>query len=312
MMKTIVRVFVVWMACTSLQAQLDLKNAADSLSKSLLPDSIAWKYRAVVGAGANLVELSNWTGGGQDAITIRSLLLGSLDYASDGFSWENDIDVGYGITKLGKQSFRKADDRIIFGTKASRKQTDWLRYTGFVEFRTQFYVGYNYDQPDSTSPSGFVRVSDIMAPAFLMASVGAEWTPAPQIRVLAAPLASRTTFVLDETLSAAGAFGVEKGRNVRTDIGALINATTDWEVVYNVRWNTSFNAFYRYAMPALWVVTWENAIIMKVNNVLSVRFQTSLFYDDLIPVLRDDGTTGPATQLKNQLSIDLTYQLTNF
>jgi hypothetical protein len=312
MMKTHVIVLVVLFACINVYAQVNSKVAADSLSKSLSADSIAWKYRAIVGAGLNLVELSNWTGGGQDAITIRGLLLGSLDYAVDRFSWENDIDVGYSITKLGKQSFRKADDRIIGGTKASLKQTDWLRYTGFVEFRTQFYVGYNYEQPDSTSPSGFTRVSDIMAPAFLTASLGAEWTPAPQFRVLAAPIASRTVFVLDDALSAAGAFGVEKGRNIRTDMGAMINVTTDWEVVYNVRWNSSFIAFYRYAMPDLWVVTWDNAIIMKVNKFLSVSFLTSLFYDDLIPVLRDDGTTGPATQIKNQLSIDIAYQITNF
>lgn len=312
MVKSCLAAGAMFIYCISMQAQVNPGVSADSLSKAATADSLPWKYRAIVGAGVNLVELNNWTGGGQDAITIRGLFLGSLDYVPDGFSWENDLDVGYSIAKQGNQMFRKADDRIIVGSKTSYKQTDWLRYTGFVEFRTQFYVGYNYEQPDSTSPTGYTRISNIMAPAYLTASVGAEWTPAPQFKLLAAPAAVRSILVLDSALSAAGAFGVDSGRRIRTDIGGLINATVDWEVVYNVRWNTKFTAFLRYEMPDLWVLTWENAIIMKVNNFLSVGFLTSVFYDDQVPVLRENGTTGPATQLKNQLTIDLTYQLTNF
>ncbi len=297
-------------------AQLDatvVSASADSLAmKHLAADSIPWKYKGVVGAGFNAVELSNWTGGGQDAVTIRGLFLGELDYAHEIFSWENDLDLGYSLQKQGDQDFRKADDRIIFVSKASWKQTDWFRWTAFMDFRTQFYLGYNYDVPDSTSPTGFLKVSNLMAPGYLTGSAGGEWTPIPQFKMMVAPLAARGIFVLDEELSNKGAFGVTPGESALVDLGAVINATLNWEVFENVTWKCRAYSFMRYDAPDLWVISVENAILMKVNSFLSVGFLTDIFYDDRIPVTRDDGTVGPATQIRNQLAINFTHTFTNF
>lgn len=299
-------------ACTITSlAQVDSKVASDSLAFAALKvDSIPWKYKAIFGAGLNMTELNNWTGGGQDAVTIRALMIGSLDYAHELFSWENDLDLGYSITKLGEQEFRKADDRIIFGTKASMKQNDWLRYTAFVDFRTQFYVGYNYDKQDSLG--NFEKISNFMAPGYLTGSLGAEWTPLPEFKMLVAPIASRSIFVMDDDLAATGAFGVRPGENTLTDIGCVVNASLNWEIAENVTWKSRLNMFGRYEAIDLWVVTLENGILMKVNSWLSVGILTDVFYDDRVPVLRDDGTRGPATQLRNQLVINISHTLTNF
>lgn len=291
--------------------QVDSKVASDSLAfAALKADSIPWKYKAIFGAGLNMTELNNWTGGGQDAVTIRALMIGSLDYAHERFSWENDLDLGYSITKLGEQEFRKADDRIIFGTKASMKQTDWLRYTAFVDFRTQFYVGYNYDRP--LPAGGFETISNFMAPGYLTGSLGAEWTPLPEFKMLVAPLAARAIFVLDDSLAAQGAFGVPRGDNSITDMGCVVNASLNWEIAENVTWKARLNMFGRYEAIDLWVVTLENGILMKVNSWLSVGLLTDVFYDDRVPVQRDNGTTGPATQMRNQLVINISHTLTNF
>jgi hypothetical protein len=67
-----------------------------------------------------------------------------------------------------------------------------------------------------------------------------------------------------------------------------------------------------YETPALWVITVENAFLMKVNSWLNVSLLTDVFYNDRIPVVRDDGTVGPATQLRNQLVIGINWSLANF
>ena len=85
----------------------------------------------------------------------------------------------------------------------------------------------------------------------------------------------------------------------------------NWEFAENLNWKARANAFMRYNAPDPWVLTVENAILAKVNSWLSIGFLTDVFYDDRVPVVRDDGTTGPATQLRNQLVIDITYSLTN-
>ena len=316
-MRIYTAVFIIVMSMVmgiTLDAQVNSATMTDSLGKvgQLKADSLLWKYKTTMGAGFNAVELTNWSAGGQDAITFRVLFLGQLDYAEDMFSWENDLDIGYSLSKQGSDPFKKADDRLIFGTKLSRKQNDWLRYTAFVDFRTQFAVGYNYDIPDSTSPTGDLIISNFMAPGYLTGALGAEWTPVPEFKLLVAPISSRTVFVLDQPLADSGAFGVDRGQNIANDFGALINSTLDWEFVENVRLKSTLNAFCRYEAFDLWIVTFENAILMKVNSFLSVGFLTSVFYDDKVPVIRDDGTKGPATQLKNQLTIDFTWSVANF
>lgn len=310
---TSVALLIMLAVSATAQVAVDAKVASDSLAIAhLAADSIPWKYKANVGAGFNMTELNNWAGGGQDAITIRALFIGSLDYAEQRFSWENDLDVGYSLTKQGDIQFRKADDRIIFGTKASIKQTDWLRYTGFVDFRTQFYAGYNYDQPIPGQDDEFLKISNFMAPAYLTGSLGLEWTPVPEFRLLAAPIASRSIFVLDEDLSNIGAFGVTPGETSLTDIGVVVNASVNWDIVENVTWKARLNTFGRYEAIDLWVVTLENAILMKVNSFIRVGILTDVFYDDRVPVLRDDNTVGPATQLRNQLVIEFQHMFTNY
>ena len=293
-------------------AQVDAGSSADQLSSApLAVDSIPWKYKAIGGVGFDATTLSNWMGGGQSSVGFRFLFLGVLDYSHETFSWENDLDLGYSITKLGDQDFRKADDKIIYTTKASLKQEDWFRYTAYVDFRTQFYTGYNYDVIDSTSPSGFLKISDFFAPAFLTASIGAEWTPVPEFNFLVSPIASRSTFVLVDDLPD-GSFGVPVGQRSLTDLGAVINATVEWEIVENVLWKARLNGFGRYEAFDKWVLTLENAFILKVNSFLSVGILTDVFYDERVPVLRDNGTIGPATQFRNQITLNLTHTFTNY
>lgn len=298
---------------TVAQVDTEGRQSADQLAKvaALAADSIPWKYKAVTGAGFNMVQLSNWAGGGQNSITIRGLFLGSLDYAQNNFSWDNDLDLGYSITNQGDQGYRKADDRIILTSKASMKQNEVLRYTGLLDFRTQFAIGFNYDQHDPRDSTRFQQVSTLMAPGYLTGAIGMEWTPIKEFTLLASPLSSRAIFVLDDYLASIGSFGVDSGQSVKADLGGLLNATLDWEVFENVRWKSRVNAFMRYRAPDLWVVTVENAVLLKVNSFLSVGFLTDIFYDDRVPITRDDKTVGPSTQLRNQLVINFTHTFGN-
>ncbi|MCX6140667.1 MAG: DUF3078 domain-containing protein [Candidatus Kapabacteria bacterium] len=300
-------------------SQIDVKTTVDALAKApaVKVDSIPWKWKTDWGLGFSTIQLNNWTGGGQDAVTIRLLFLGSLDYANPEFSWDNDLELGYSLLKQGAQTFRKADDRIYFSTRASLKQTDNFRYTAFAEFRTQFYVGSNYDVIDTTT-NDYVKISNFMAPAYLTGALGAEYVPVPELQLLAAPISTRSTFVGDDGIinagiaSGLGAYGLAPGVRSRTDLGAVINLALDWEVFENIRWKTRFNGFMPYQTPDLWVLTFENAFLLKVNSWLNVTWLTDVFYNDQVPVVRDNGTVGPATQLRNQLVIAINYSIANF
>ena len=298
--------------CTVASTAQSAAVTADSLSKSLTADSIPWKIKTVTGVGFSTIQLNNWSGGGQDAVTFLGLIVASADYANGTFSWDNDLDLGYGLAKIGNQVFRKADDRIILGSKASLKQSDVFRYTAFVDFRTQFAPGFAYDKREPLDTSKFLKLSNLMAPGYLTGAIGGEWTPVPEFKLLVAPLAARATFVLDEDLSNQGAFGVDPGNTAMVNLGGVMSAALNWLPFENVTLKSQLTTFTPYEAPALWVITFENAIIMKVNSWLDVTFLTSIFYDDRIAVTRDDGTVGPATQARNILSVNIAYSWQNF
>ena len=86
-----------------------------------------------------------------------------------------------------------------------------------------------------------------------------------------------------------------------------MNVKMDIEVAENVNLRTRFNGFMPYATPKLWVVNVENALIMQVNEWLNVSWLADVFYDDRIPITRTDGSVGPATQFRNQISIGINW-----
>ena len=299
----------------NLSAQVDAKLTVDSLTK--IPVKInaqqPWSWYTKWGVGFTTVQLTNWTGGGQDAISVGLSCLASFDYADSIVFWDNEFDLSYGLVKQGQQAIQKSDDQIIMSSRASFASSHWYRFTGFVDLRSQFFDGYNYKVLDSNSNPKLL--SSFFAPAFLTAAAGAELQPVKQVKVLVAPISTRSTFVFDDRIveigqnTGLGVFGLAPGQRSRTSLGAVINASIDWEVFTNVSLRTRFNGFMPYETPALWVVTLENGVMMKVNNWLNVSWLTDVFYDHRIPVLRSDGTTGPATQLRNQLLMNINWNL---
>jgi hypothetical protein len=55
------------------------------------------------------------------------------------------------------------------------------------------------------------------------------------------------------------------------------------------------------------IVNCENMITLKVNSFIKVTLSADAFYDDRIIIQRDDGTKGPATQLKNTFGVGFGY-----
>lgn len=301
-------------ATAQAQTTAEAKQRADSLfaAKELKADSLPWKYRAATALGFTNTQLNNWAGGGQDAIAISMLLALEWDYAHEIFSWENDVILGYGLIKQGSQEFRKNDDRLMYVTKTSLRQNEWLRYTGFVDFRTQWYIGRKYDYYDSILQVQDPKISNFIAPAYLTAALGFELTPVKPLKILVSPVGARSVFVLDDELAAQGAFGVAPGENVYALMGSLVNVTLHWSPLEDFTWRSMFNGFGPYQEYDAWIVTLENSFMFKINDWFSVGLLTDVFYDQRVTVSRDDGTVGPATQLRNQLMININYEIKNY
>jgi len=294
---------------TTLFSQVDKAIVNDLIVKKA--DTSGWVINGMSTLNFSQVGLQNWTGGGNNTIAVQGLFTTTANYLSKNTFWDNSLLLGYGLTKIGQDPFRKSDDRIMLISKYGINATEEFRYTGLADFRTQFTKGRNYTAPIDSNTGDFPKTSNLLAPAFLTTAIGFEYTPSKSLSVLLAPLSGRFTFVNDPDLSNAGAFGVVPGESLLADIGAFCNILYTDEVVKNVNITSRLNLFSRYNSFSTMIVTWENMITMKVNSFLNVSLATDVFYDQRIPITREDGTVGPATQLRNIFSLGIGYAFTN-
>lgn len=266
-----------------------------------------WSKGGNVGINFTQVALSNWAGGGKSTVALAGSLSLFGNRKSDVSEWNNSLDIGYGVTKLGDDDeFRKSDDKFIFISKYGYKATKTLNYSAILDFRTQFNYGYNYDILDTNNR--YRKISAFLAPGFLTLGVGMNYQPVEYLNIMLSPISNRLIIVMDEDLSNAGAFGVDKGKNIKSELGSALNVSFKKDVFSNVNVQSRLNVFSAFNNFTKAVVNWECLINMKVNSFLSANLALDAIYDEKVKIIRDVGKPRPATQFRNVLSLGLSYK----
>ncbi|MDI3527203.1 MAG: hypothetical protein PWR03_1386 [Tenuifilum sp.] len=294
-----------------------LKETTEKL-KSFQPDTIkGWKKGIALGINVNQTSLTNWAAGGQSSFALNSVFSGFINYKSPNASWVNTIDLGYGILSQEDVKYiKKTDDKIDVLSKFGRKASKNFYYAALLNFKTQFSTGYNYPN-DSTR----TKISNFFAPAYLVGAVGMDYKPNDYLSAFYAPLTGKVTFVTDTMLSNAGAFGVEKGKQIKNEFGGYLRIVfskndfkTEW--LKNLTLTTKLDLFSNYLEnPQNIVVNWETLVIMKVNQYINVNLNTQLIYDDKVKIAKDtnhDGiidSNGPRVQFKEIFGVGITFKL---
>ena len=76
-----------------------------------------WKNSAVGTLTFTQVSLTNWAGGGDNSIALNGYVGLSANYKKKRTTWENGVDLAYGLLKQGDEQLRKSDDKINFVSK---------------------------------------------------------------------------------------------------------------------------------------------------------------------------------------------------
>lgn len=278
-------------------------TTADTLG-SAPPDTLGWETGGKVGVNVSQVAHSNWAGGGRNTLTITGLASLFGNFRHMGGSWDNTLETGYGFTKQAEEDARKSDDRLIYVSRYGYNASEQFLYSALLDFRTQLTDGFDYGVFD-TSANGYPVISRPFAPATLKVGIGMTYKPAPFFEVLLAPVSNQHTIVLDDELSSVGAFGVEPGKKFKSELGSLLNVLYNQDVMENVSVRSRFNAFAPYDRFTTAVITWESLVNLKVNDYVNASIAVDVLYDENVTIARDDGTTGPATQLREVLAIGL-------
>jgi hypothetical protein len=256
------------------------------------------------------VYLNNWVAGGQSSYSSVSLLDLVLRYSKLKAQWDNRLELGYGFQNRKQDGFIKTDDKIEFVSNYSYQAYREFNYSALLNFRSQFAPGYIFSGDER------IQISDWLAPAYLIGSLGMNLKREKFFTINLSPFAGRLTIVNHPELSAAGAFGVQPGRIFREEFGAYFKGMFRIENLFeNVTVQTRIDLFSNYLeKPQNIDVSWETLFVLKVNKYIQANISTHLIYDHDILIQQDttgDGiidSAGPRTQFKEVLSLGLGFK----
>lgn len=278
-----------------------------NLSAQETQDTSYWKKGGMASLSFSQTSLSNWSGGGDNAISTNVQLNLFANYTKAKNAWDNTLKLEYGLLKQGDEGTRKSIDKIDFVTKYGHQANKKWYYTALLDFKTQFAKGYNYAKNEGESD---VKVSNFMAPAYLLLSLGMDYKPNETFSAYISPLTGKTTIVNDDDLSNEGAFGVDPGDKIRYEFGALSKLTLKKTIAKNVDLKSTLDLFTAYSDSFGNIdLNWDLMINMKVNEFLTASINTTLVYDDDVEYVNKDGVNkGVKVQFKEILGIGLSYK----
>jgi hypothetical protein len=99
------------------------------------------------------------------------------------WAWDNSLDLAFGAAKVGKQDWRKSDDKIDLNTKLGYDLGNHFYATYLFGFKTQFTEGFDY--PNDTTK---IRISNFMTPGYFINALGIDWKPNDNLSVFLSPI----------------------------------------------------------------------------------------------------------------------------
>jgi hypothetical protein len=282
-----------------------------------------WTNGGMISLNFSQTSLTNWASGGQNSFAGNGLVSLFAGYKEQKMAWDNSLDIGYGMLRQGKDDLRKTDDKIDLFSKYGREAFGSWFIAGMASFKTQMTPGYNY-------PNDTLIISDLFAPAYALVAVGMDYKPTKDLNLFLAPLTGKFTFVSNQALADAGAFGVDPavydnlgnlitaGKKNRSEIGGYLRFFYKTDLLENVTLQNKLDLFSNYINnPQNIDINWEVMLSMKINKYITFTIATHLIYDDDITVEIDkngDGIIdekGPRTQFKEVMAIGFSYKFKN-
>lgn len=280
------------------------EKVATKTKKVDIDSGKVWKKGGIFNFNLGQGSQSNWSAGGDDfSFSVNTYLGLHAFYKKDRYSWDNTLDLNYGLVNTSSQGTRKNDDRIDFLTKVGYELRPKLSLSTLLNFHTQFSKGFNYTGADSKE-----LLSNIMAPGYLLFSIGLDYKPAEGLSIFVSPITSRWTFVLDDSLSAKGAYGVTPGDKVKNEIGAFASVNYLKDITKTINYNGRLDLFSNYGHnPQNIDVMMTNKFTAKLSKVLSASLALDLIYDDDVKLFGKNNDS-PGLQLRSLIGVGLSVK----
>ncbi|HMI77503.1 MAG TPA: DUF3078 domain-containing protein [Ferruginibacter sp.] len=309
-MKKIYSCLLIILPVTCLKAQdqtmKDLKKETDKSITKDPNDTIpkTWKTGGMFSLNVNQGSLSNWAAGGEKfSFSLNSYLNVFAFYKKNKNSWDNSLDLAYGIVNTTSLGSRKASDRIDLLSKYGYALSPKWNAAVLFNLRTQFAKGYTYSKTAAGLDTSSV-ISKTFAPAYLILSLGFDYKPNADLSIFMSPVTGRWIIVTDDLV--APLYGLDSGKNVKTEVGAFVSVNYLKKLGKSFMYKSKLDLFANYRKdPQNIDIFWSNALTAKITKYINFSFNLDMIYDD--DTRNVDPTKGPAPQWLQLMGIGFAY-----
>lgn len=257
----------------------------------------------------------NWASGGDNTFNGRITSYLKHSYTNKKLNINTEWDAAYGLSNKDKKPW-KTEDQFKINTSFNYQIIGKLYYNFNVDFRSQFANGFN-------SVDDMTLVSQFLSPATLNLAIGLNYKFDDKRNIVFSPLSGNMLFVKNKYLSEQGAFGVEKGKKFKPNVGMLLRVQWTQSVLKDkqtgkdiITYRADGQGFYDYKnVPTLDLQQWIDISVLKY---LSLNFNCRLIFDDQISRIKEPATaTTPAVmrsgfwQFSEVLGIGVSYKFAN-
>jgi hypothetical protein len=284
----------------------DLKNeAAKSIAKDA-KDTTAktWKLGGLFNLNVNQGTQSNWSAGGDKfSFSLNAYLNVFAFYKKNKSSWDNNLDLAYGIVNTTSLGSRKASDRIDLLSKYGYAISKKWNVATLFNLRTQFADGFAYSKTAAGKDTSTV-ISKTFAPAYVLLSLGLDYKPNADFSLFISPLTERWVIVADKTI--APLFGLAPGKKSKNELGAFLSANYTKKLGANFVYKTRLDMFSNYKQkPQNIDIFWTNALTAKLTKYINFSFNLDMIYDN--DTKNVNPAKGPASQWLQLMGIGFAY-----
>lgn len=266
-------------------------------------DTVDWKWK--YGGNTNLnvgqSSLRDWAGGGEKfTFTVGSFQNLFMYYKRGKHTWDNNLDVNFGLINTTSKGAQKSDDRFNFTSKYGLQAdgSGKLFFSGLYDLRTQLFDGRQYFDKDSSE-----LTSTILSPSYQLLSLGIDYKPVKELSVFLSPVTSRFTSVPNREIAIKGLY-LDKGVRFKASPGAFASINYNKNnIIKNVNFRSRIDLFSDYTHnPQNVDFLMNNFLSFRINKFISATYSLDLIYDDDIRLFGDNNKS-PALQVKSLFGI---------
>jgi hypothetical protein len=285
-----------------------------------------WAFTGITGVKLNHTSFTNWTPGGTNSVAFSALGKYSANYKKEKVSWNNNLNLMYGMIKEKDENLTKNEDLLEIISVVGYDLSPKWAVTGYVSFRTQFAEGFDADYDT-------VKISEFMAPGYLTLSPSVRYQPNEYFYLLMSPATAKFTFVKDQELANLGSFGVspaeydtngvmtQEGETMLVYMGPFVEAYFKKEVAKNLLYESRLNILYTFLNrdnlePYDADASWENFLNYSIAKYFSINLFLHFVYLPGQPVIKFDTFEGVVVpkaepnrhiQIKESFGIGISY-----